>query len=59
MSLRAIWRGFFDVRPGEYMRTGLGELRMRGLAPEIRQAAEYTGAEVAEVAKSTEALLAA
>jgi AAA family ATP:ADP antiporter len=36
-----------------------GELRMRGLAPEIRQAAENTGAEVAEVAKSTEALLAA
>jgi hypothetical protein len=36
-----------------------GELRMRGLAGEIRQAAENIGAEVAEVAKSTAALLAA
>ena len=36
-----------------------GELRMRGLAAEIRQAAENIGPEVAEVAKSTAALLAA
>jgi AAA family ATP:ADP antiporter len=36
-----------------------GELRMRGLAAEIQKAAEKTGAEVAEVAKSAAALLAA
>jgi len=36
-----------------------GELRVRGLAAEIRQAAENTGAEVAEVARTTAALLAA
>ena len=36
-----------------------GELKMHRLAPDVRQAAENTGAEVAEVARSVEPLLAA
>ena len=36
-----------------------GELRMHRLAPDIRRAAENTGMEVAEVARSVEPLLAA
>ena len=36
-----------------------GELRMRRLVPDIERAAENTGAEVAEVARSAAALLAA
>jgi hypothetical protein len=76
MRLRAFRKGFFGVRPGQYMHTGFiclcwttGEcgLRggggwrtgMRGVAAEIRQAAENTGAEVAEVARTTATLLAA
>jgi AAA family ATP:ADP antiporter len=36
-----------------------GELKMRGLAPDIEQAARSTGADVAEVARSAVALMAA